>query len=34
MYLYPNNYEFDLEKISPTLILPEASVKMASKTDL
>ncbi|CAF1406863.1 unnamed protein product [Adineta steineri] len=33
MYLYPNNYEFDLEKISPTLILPGASVKMASKTD-
>ncbi|CAF0730684.1 unnamed protein product [Adineta steineri] len=32
MYLYPNKYKLDLEKVPPTLILPEGSVKIASKT--
>jgi hypothetical protein len=31
MYLYPNKYKFDVENMSPPLIVPEGSAKMASK---
>jgi len=31
MYLYPNKYKFDVEKMPPPLIIPEGSAKMASK---
>jgi hypothetical protein len=31
MYLYANKYKFDVEKMSPPLIVPEGSAKMASK---
>lgn len=31
MYLYPNKYKFDVENMSPPLIVPQGSAKMASK---
>jgi hypothetical protein len=31
MYLYPNKYKFNIEKMSPPKIVPEGSAKMASK---
>lgn len=31
MYLYPNKYKFDIESMSPPLVIPEGSAKMASK---